>query len=245
MRLMNISETNVSSVWYTGSVWNQRNGSVCTVLGQSTTCVGKRNTPNRKYWVAFCDEGFGEYYVEAYGEHISNGVIKNKRSPAVCGVGCMGDGLYSAATHKREYVLWSSMLNRCYNKKRLNVQPSYVGCSVCIRWLSFQNFCEDLPKISMYDLWLNDRTMQLDKDILIEGNKEYSLDTCMFVSDVDNAMKACGRQDAQYKATRISDGYVELFSNQSAFARKHTISAKGISACINKVNKTCSGWMFE
>lgn len=71
------------------------------------------------------------------------------------------------------YKTWKSMLGRCYYES-LHYTPYYQGCTVSEDWLTFSNFkswMEGQP-------WEN---CQLDKDILFEGNKEYSAQTCCFV----------------------------------------------------------------
>jgi len=73
------------------------------------------------------------------------------------------------------YTKWSGMLTRCYSKKYQKRQPTYVGCSVCTEWLIFSTFRK----------WMETQDWkgkQLDKDILVKGNKVYSPDTCVFVS---------------------------------------------------------------
>ena len=77
------------------------------------------------------------------------------------------------------YQTWKSMLMRCYSIKYQEKYPTYKGCSVSEEWLTFSNFkrwmeCQD---------W---EGMQLDKDILFEGNKSYSKETCVFVSGMVN-----------------------------------------------------------
>ena len=72
------------------------------------------------------------------------------------------------------YLTWRSMLGRCYSHKTHNRQPTYIGCTVCDEWLYFSNFKK----------WYDNNYIEgyhLDKDILVEGNKIYSPDTCRFV----------------------------------------------------------------
>ena len=66
------------------------------------------------------------------------------------------------------------MLWRCYDPKFHLKEPSYIGCTVCDDWLLFSNFKEWFDK--NYIEWY-----QLDKDILVKGNKVYSPQTCCFV----------------------------------------------------------------
>lgn len=73
------------------------------------------------------------------------------------------------------YAVWMGMLARCYSKKNLKRRPSYKGCSVCEEWLRFSKF----------KTWMEQQDWQgkqLDKDLLVRGNKIYSPETCVFVS---------------------------------------------------------------
>jgi hypothetical protein len=72
------------------------------------------------------------------------------------------------------YVVWVSMLRRCYSEKHQLTHPTYAGCSVATEWLSFSTF---RAWMSTQDWQGND----LDKDILSPGNKVYSPETCVFV----------------------------------------------------------------
>ena len=76
-----------------------------------------------------------------------------------------------------EYYLWQSMLKRCFSEKFKQKQPTYVGVICCDDWLSMTKFIEDISvmKGCGLDGW------ELDKDILLKGNKLYSKDTCCFV----------------------------------------------------------------
>lgn len=77
------------------------------------------------------------------------------------------------------YRTWKNMLERCYSIKYQERQPTYVGCTVSDEWLTFSNFRAWMEKQDFVD-------NQLDKDLLIEGNKVYSPETCVFVSGVVN-----------------------------------------------------------
>ena len=77
------------------------------------------------------------------------------------------------------YRVWKGMLERCYSIKYQESQPTYIGCSVTDEWLTFSAFKNWMEK-------QNFEGMQLDKDLLIEGNKVYSPETCVFVSGMVN-----------------------------------------------------------
>lgn len=103
----------------------------------------------------------------------------------VCGVG-VNDADYPTAKEgivdgKRVttwrcpyYTRWCAMLRRCYSKERLQAFPTYIGCSVCEEWLTFSNFRKWMASQNWED-------RHLDKDFLIEGNKVYGPDTCVFL----------------------------------------------------------------
>lgn len=77
------------------------------------------------------------------------------------------------------YRNWIDMLDRCYSEKRQERNRTYKGCTVSDEWLTFSNFKAWMEKHE----W---EGKQLDKDILIEGNKIYSADTCVFVTQATN-----------------------------------------------------------
>lgn len=76
------------------------------------------------------------------------------------------------------YGRWNRMLERCYNPK---TYPTYIGCSVTDEWLSFMAFRS----------WMIEQDWEgkeLDKDILVVGNKVYSPETCCFVTHAVNSL---------------------------------------------------------
>ena len=77
------------------------------------------------------------------------------------------------------YVTWKEMLRRCYDHKWQERNPAYKGCSVHPEWLSFVNF----RKWVLTQDW---EGKQLDKDLLLKGNKVYSPSTCVFVDNMTN-----------------------------------------------------------
>ena len=74
------------------------------------------------------------------------------------------------------YSRWYNLLSRCYSKAALTKRPLYGECSICSEWLVFSNF----KSWMITQDWEN---KQLDKDLKILGNKIYSPDTCLFISD--------------------------------------------------------------
>jgi hypothetical protein len=78
------------------------------------------------------------------------------------------------------YAIWKGVLQRCYSDLCLKKYPTYRGCSICPEWIYFMTF----KAWMMAQDW---EGRQLDKDILVEGNKIYSPETCRFVEAIVNA----------------------------------------------------------
>ena len=77
------------------------------------------------------------------------------------------------------YTVWENMLSRCYSKKYLEINKSYIGTSVCSEWLSATAFKK----------WMEQQDWQgksLDKDIIFPKSKLYSPETCAFVLQATN-----------------------------------------------------------
>lgn len=90
------------------------------------------------------------------------------------------------------YSRWHGMLKRCYDKSYIKDNPTYTECNVCDEWLIFSSFKKWMIKQD----WVG---KELDKDILIAGNKTYSPNTCMFVScHVNSLLLACKRSRGKY-----------------------------------------------
>ena len=109
--------------------------------------------------------------------------MKNKK--LIYGIG-INDADYVVTQHAKEnnkykmvwrcplYRAWRSMIKRCYSDKYHQTHPTYIGCSVCDEWLTFSNFKSWMKKQD----W---ERKHMDKDLLIQGNKIYSPETCLFV----------------------------------------------------------------
>lgn len=84
----------------------------------------------------------------------------------------------------KEYDLWHDMLKRCYFKSFHEKQPTYIGCSVSDKFKYYHLFhawCKT-------QIGFGKEGYQLDKDLLIKGNKLYSEHTCVFIPKELNAL---------------------------------------------------------
>lgn len=100
------------------------------------------------------------------------------RQKLVCGVGFNSLNLrVSDINYKplKSYDVWRSMLTRSLDQKFKEDNPSYQDVYMDTSWY---DYCEFLN-------WFNDqykeKEWQLDKDILLKGNQEYSPDKCCMV----------------------------------------------------------------
>lgn len=79
------------------------------------------------------------------------------------------------------HSMWKDLLRRCYNKKHKEKYPHYKEVTCCEEWLLFSNFKNWVD--SQGDLFDRDgRVKQLDKDLLVIGNKFYCPANCIIVS---------------------------------------------------------------
>ena len=72
------------------------------------------------------------------------------------------------------YSAWLNMLKRSYNQKYHAEHPTYSDVTVCKDWHSF---------IAFRVWWLDNHQdgLNLDKDLLVVGNREYSPWSCLYI----------------------------------------------------------------
>ena len=78
------------------------------------------------------------------------------------------------------YKRWRNIVVRCYNEGSLEASPTYTDVNICEQWKYFTVF-KDWMKTKPYH-----KGLHLDKDILFQGNKVYSPETCAFVPQYVN-----------------------------------------------------------
>lgn len=90
------------------------------------------------------------------------------------------------------YNTWRDVLRRCYSNTYQEKFPTYIGCTICDEWIYLSNFKSWFEQnyISGFDL---------DKDLLYNGNKVYSPNTCRYVPHALNTLLVdCGARKGQY-----------------------------------------------
>lgn len=83
------------------------------------------------------------------------------------------------------------MFVRCYDDKYQLRQPTYIGCSVSDDFCNFQNFAEWYSHYKYKCKY----PLEIDKDLLYEGNKIYSPKTCCLLPKEINSTLNSKRHD--------------------------------------------------
>lgn len=125
------------------------------------------------------------------------GNVKNPYHPSVYEVGIIGAKYPKCINkkHTKEYIAWTSMLKRCFSKKLKDDNPTYNDVVCCEDWLLYEKFYEWIHNQENFNKWLCEAQWNLDKDILIKGNKIYSQETCCLVPHNVNLLFA--KRDAK------------------------------------------------
>lgn len=82
------------------------------------------------------------------------------------------------------YKKWSHMMTRCYSEDYQSKMPTYKGCTVSEDWKDFDNFYDDFINIPNS----SNTSYELDKDILVKGNRIYSKSTCCMIPSKINSL---------------------------------------------------------
>ena len=117
----------------------------------------------------------------------SRRILRDRTIPSVYGVGYMGNNpeLKSSCNGKKcpIYDTWYRIIERCYSKKVHERFPTYIGCYTS----------EEFTDYSKWRIWYDNcqykhEGWQLDKDLLVKGNKIYSSETCVFLPRIINSV---------------------------------------------------------
>ena len=129
--------------------------------------------------------------------HIKSGKVRDPYLPSVYGVGITGTKypITVNSVKTREYDLWTGMLERCYSDSLKKRYQTYIDCEVSDKFKSYEYFyewCQNQIGFGI-DGW------QLDKDLLVKGNKVYSENTCVFIpQEVNTLLIKCDASRGEY-----------------------------------------------
>lgn len=149
----------------------------------------------RKIKVFFPKSG---YFTEVYESNAKLGKVKDPYSITVYGKGYLGCFDKGIPYWKQAKQLWNNLMKRCYDD---NYETGYFGeAEVDDRWLSFENFLNDIHKLDGFEGWLNWEEsgikFNLDKDLIKSGNRTYSRHLCCFIPESFN--KAMGKNKKDF-----------------------------------------------
>ncbi len=159
---------------------------------------------HKKCLIEFTDKH--KHVREVHKSAIRSGNVKNPYSITKQGVGYLGYGDYSTDKNKREHLIWSKMLERCYYQGHPHYE-NYEDVIVCEDWHNFQNFAAWCGTQKGF----SNRHFELDKDFLVEGNRVYGPDVCCFLPQVINKFFLKGRT-AQKRDKNLAKGVTKMES---------------------------------
>lgn len=106
-----------------------------------------------------------------------------------------------------QYAVWRMLLTRCFDQKYKEKHQTYKSCSMSENFLNYSYFYE----------WYNENIIQceskpqLDKDLLLRGNKIYSEDLCVFIpTEINNTLikREAGRGDYPIGVCKTRYGFL-------------------------------------
>ena len=168
-------------------------GKVCKSLNSGDFKILKYND-SYNVEIQFLKTGF-EALVEL--GNIRNGGVKDPYLPSVYDEGILGTKYPSKVNgvNTKEYVLWKNMLERCYSDIFKKKRPTYEGCKVSDNFLYYEYFYEWCNK----QIGFGNDGWQMDKDLLIKGNKVYSEDSCIFLPrEINQVLVKCTASRGKY-----------------------------------------------
>lgn len=170
----------------------------------------------------------------AVAKIIRRGNVKDAMAPSVYGVGFIGSGSHRSRTKgimNPAYACWHSMIERAYCEKYHAKRPTYADCTVVAEWHNFQVFAEWFEGNAVAGL-------ELDKDILVDGNRVYGPEFCLFVTQRENMQKATARSYALVSP----NGETHEGVNVSEFCRTHGLRQQDICGVLNGKLNQYKGW---
>ena len=120
-----------------------------------------------------------EHEVNTTAKEVRGGGIKNPFHPTIRGIGYLGVGKHKTRINgkmTKTYLAYKALFCRCYNPVTHKNQPEYTDCTVHEIWHNWQNFADWYESHESFGLGY-----ELDKDLLVRGNKVYSPETCVMI----------------------------------------------------------------
>ena len=148
------------------------------------------------------------YQTNTTTKEINQGKIADRLKPSVFGVGIIGNNCPTSINNKtlKVYKLWNSMIERCYSDNPKKAFTTYKNCTISDSFLHYEYFYNWCNK----QIGFNCDNFDLDKDLLIKGNKVYSESACVFLPKEINlalSTKKSQRGDCLIGVRKTKTGY--------------------------------------
>jgi hypothetical protein len=171
-----------------GDIFTINDGGTCTVV---------EYLRDRQITIQHNDKHAHRAVVE--GGNLRKGQIRNPFSPSVFGVGLIGFGRHKVKSEGKKtpaYTLWNGIIQRGYSEEFKRENPSYRDVSVAPEWHNYQCFAEWFHAQE----YSQSPEFQLDKDLILAGNREYSPSACSFVpSQINSILNDCAGRRGKFK----------------------------------------------
>ena len=124
-------------------------------------------------------------------KEVKTGAVKDKLLPSVLGVGIVGDKHLTKVNgkHTKEYGIWRGIFKRCYDEKFHKNNITYIECEVVGDFVYYDRFFDRCQNQVGFGV----EGFEIDKDLLIKGNKYYSDYFCVFLpKEINTALTKRG-----------------------------------------------------
>jgi len=160
--------------------------------------------------------------VEVVLNNLKLGGVSNPFHRSICGVGYFGVGTYVSKIgekHTEHYKHFNSMMKRCYSEEQLKYAPSYTYTEVNPEMHCFQDMAAWCDK----QVGFGNKGWQLDKDLLVRENNEYSFDKCVFIPPQINTFIKPKRFNSLPLGVDLSNAKSKPYRAQGAWAGKNYV----------------------
>lgn len=199
--------------------------------------LGKTNYNSQGYLMTLTEyNGYNDIVVE-FAEpysckvktgtrHFLNGSVNNPYAPTVFDVGIVGNKypkiIKDTKKQCKEYSIWYSMMRRCFSQYFKNQFPTYKDVSCDPIWFYYEHFYDWIHQQENYEA-IKGLNYNIDKDILIKGNKYYSPERCVLVpQNVNKLLTKNNARRGKYPIGVIFEenrGYYSAYCNDGAKQR--------------------------
>ena len=143
-------------------------------------------------------------------------------------------------TSYRIYSMWKNMLDRS-RPEYWDKKECYRGTTVCKEWYTLSNFVRDIKELPNYDEQAkNEEVYFLDKDVLGNGQKHYSKETCCFLTHADSNRDVINRHPENIeKFQKGNKEYTDSYAKPIKAIHSKTCEIKyfeSIHECARQLN---------